>query len=96
MFQMIERVSEDPPRSKEGEMLKTTTKEIEFPVECTLLEVLCVVDVKDPVVPVQLCVREWLDGRLLPRCRCPRRFYPGLRARVAGRVSVCEAKESTR
>ena len=58
MFQMIERVSEDPPRSKEGEMLKTTTEEIEFTVECTLLEVLCVVDVKDPVVPVQLCVRE--------------------------------------
>ena len=30
---MIELVSEDPSRSKEGEMLKTTTKEIEFPVE---------------------------------------------------------------
>ena len=76
MFQMIERVSEDPPRSKEGEMLKTTTEEIECTVECTLLEVLCVVDVKDPVVPVQLCVREWLDGRYYRDVDVPEDFIP--------------------
>ena len=57
MFQMIERMSEDPPRSKEGEMLKTTTKEIEFTVECTLLEVLCVVDVK-----YQVTAEGWYVG----------------------------------
>ncbi len=44
-------------------MLEITTEEVEFTAEGTLLEVLRVVDVKDPVVPVWLRLREWIDER---------------------------------
>jgi hypothetical protein len=44
-------------------MLEITTEEVEFTAEGTLLEVLRVVDVKDPVVPVWLRMREWIDER---------------------------------
>jgi hypothetical protein len=44
-------------------MLEITTEEVEFTAEGTLLEVLRVVDVKDPVVPVWLRMREWIDKR---------------------------------
>ena len=40
-----------------------TTQEAEFTDESTLLEVLRVVDVKNPVVPVRLRVHEWIDER---------------------------------
>jgi hypothetical protein len=40
-----------------------TTQEAEFTADGTLLEVLRVVDVKNPVVPVRLRVREWIDER---------------------------------
>jgi hypothetical protein len=43
--------------------MEITTQEAELTAEGTLLEVLRVVDVKDPVVPVRLRVREWLDER---------------------------------
>ena len=42
-------------------MLEITTQEAEFTTEGTLLEVVRVVDVKNPVVPVRLRVREWID-----------------------------------
>jgi hypothetical protein len=38
------------PLAKGAEMLEITTQEVEFTAEGTLLEVLRVVDVKDPVV----------------------------------------------
>jgi len=41
--------------------MEITTQEVEFTAEGTLLEVLRVVDMKDPVVPVRLRVREWID-----------------------------------
>ena len=44
-------------------MPEITTQEAEFTTECTLLEVLRVVDVKNPVVPVRLRIREWIDER---------------------------------
>ncbi len=44
-------------------MPEITTQEVEFTTEGTLLEVLRVVDVKNPVVPVRLRVREWIDER---------------------------------
>jgi hypothetical protein len=44
-------------------MLEITTQEVEFTAEGTLLEILRVVDAKNPVVPVQLRVREWIDER---------------------------------
>jgi hypothetical protein len=44
-------------------MSEITTQEVELTAEGTLLEVLRVVDVKDPVVPVRLRVREWVDER---------------------------------
>ena len=44
-------------------MLEITTQEAEFTVDGTLLEVLRVVDVKDPVVPIWLRIREWIDER---------------------------------
>jgi hypothetical protein len=44
-------------------MMEITTQETELTAEGTLLEVLRVVDVKDPVVPVRLRVREWVDER---------------------------------
>ena len=44
-------------------MMDITTQEVEFTAEGTLLEVLRVVDVKNPVVPVRLRVREWIDER---------------------------------
>jgi hypothetical protein len=44
-------------------MMEITTQEAEFTAEGTLLEVLRVVDVKDPVVPVHLRIREWIDER---------------------------------
>jgi hypothetical protein len=43
--------------------MNITTQEAEFTTESTLLEVLRVVDVKNPVVPVRLRVREWIDER---------------------------------
>jgi hypothetical protein len=55
--------AEDPPRPKGGEMPEMTAREVEFTTKGTLLEVLRVVDVKDPVVPVRLRVREWIDER---------------------------------
>ena len=42
-------------------MPEITTQEAEFTTEGTLLEVVRVVDVKNPVVPVRLRVREWID-----------------------------------
>ena len=44
-------------------MPEITTQEIEFAAEGTMLEVLRVVDVKDPVVPVHFRIREWVDER---------------------------------
>jgi hypothetical protein len=44
-------------------MPEITTQEVEFTAEGTLLEVLRVVDVKNPVVPVRLRVREWIYER---------------------------------
>ncbi len=44
-------------------MLETTTQEAELTAEGTMLEVLRVVDVKDPIVPVRLRIREWIDER---------------------------------
>ena len=44
-------------------MMEITTQEVEFTAEGTLLEVLCVVDVKDSTAPVRLRVREWIDER---------------------------------
>ncbi len=44
-------------------MSEITTQEAEFTTEGTLLEVLRVVDVKNPIVPVRLRIREWIDGR---------------------------------
>jgi hypothetical protein len=44
-------------------MLEITTQEVEFTTEGTLLEALRVVDVKNPVVPVRLRIREWIDER---------------------------------
>ena len=44
-------------------MPEITTQEAEFTTEGTLLEVVRVVDVKNPVVPVRLRVREWIDER---------------------------------
>jgi hypothetical protein len=53
LFKKIERRPGDSPRSKGGEMLETTAHEVEFTAEGTLLEVLRVVDVKNPVAPVR-------------------------------------------
>jgi hypothetical protein len=44
-------------------MMEITTQEVEFTAEGTLVEVLRVVDVKNPVVPVRLRIREWIDER---------------------------------
>jgi hypothetical protein len=44
-------------------MLEITTREAELTADDTLLEVLRMVDVKDPVVPVRLRIREWIDER---------------------------------
>jgi len=44
-------------------MMEITIQEIAFTDEGTLLEVLRAVDVKDPVVPVRLRIREWIDER---------------------------------
>jgi len=44
-------------------MLEIITQEAEFTAEGTLLEVLRVVDIKNPVVPVRLRLREWIDER---------------------------------
>jgi hypothetical protein len=44
-------------------MLEITTEEVEVTAEGTLLEVLRVVDVKNPVVPVRHRIREWIDER---------------------------------
>jgi hypothetical protein len=44
-------------------MMETTIQEVEFTAEGTLLEALRVVDVKDPIAPVRLRVREWIDER---------------------------------
>jgi hypothetical protein len=44
-------------------MPEITTEEVEFTTEGSLLESLRVVDIKDPVVPVRLRVREWIDER---------------------------------
>jgi hypothetical protein len=44
-------------------MMEITTQEIAFTDEGTLLEVLRIADVKDPINPVRLRVREWIDER---------------------------------
>jgi hypothetical protein len=44
-------------------MMEITTQEVEFTAEGALLEILRVVDVKNPVVPVRLRLREWIDER---------------------------------
>ena len=44
-------------------MLEITTQEAEVTADDTLLEVLRVVDAKDPVVPVRFRIREWIDER---------------------------------
>jgi hypothetical protein len=44
-------------------MMEITTQEVAFTAEGTLLEILRVVDVKNPVVPVRLRLREWIDER---------------------------------
>ena len=57
-------------------MLVITTQEVEFTAEGTLLEVLRVVDVKDPIGPIRLLVREWLDERHYREVDVPRDFIP--------------------
>jgi hypothetical protein len=57
-------------------MLVITTQEVEFTAEGTLLEVLRVVDVKDPIVPIRLLVREWLDESHYREVDVPRDFIP--------------------
>jgi hypothetical protein len=57
-------------------MLKIITQEIEFTAEGTLLEVLRIVDDKDPVDPVRLCVREWLDESHYCEVDVPGDFIP--------------------
>jgi hypothetical protein len=49
--------------SRGGEVPEITTQEAELTAEGTMLEVLRVVDVKNPVVPVQFRIREWVDER---------------------------------
>jgi hypothetical protein len=44
-------------------MLEITTQEVEFTADDVLLEVLRMVDVKDPIAPIRLRVREWIDER---------------------------------
>jgi hypothetical protein len=41
--------------------MEVITQEVEFTAEGTLLEILRVVGVKNPVVPVRLRLREWID-----------------------------------
>jgi hypothetical protein len=43
--------------------MEVITQEVEFTAEGTLLEILRVVGVKIPVVPVRLRFREWIDER---------------------------------
>jgi hypothetical protein len=43
--------------------MEVITQEVEFTAEGTLLEILRVVGVKNPVVPVRLRLREWIDER---------------------------------
>jgi hypothetical protein len=57
-------------------MLVITTQEIEFTADGTLLEVLRVVDVKDPIVPIRLLVREWLDESQYREVDVPGYFIP--------------------
>ena len=57
-------------------MLVITTQEVEFTADGTLLEVLRVVDVKDPVVPIRLLVREWLDESQYREVDVPGDFIP--------------------
>jgi hypothetical protein len=57
-------------------MLVITTQEVEFTADGTLLEVLRVVDVKDPVVPIRLLVREWLDESQYREVDVPGYFIP--------------------
>jgi hypothetical protein len=44
-------------------MLEMTTQKAEFTADGTLLEMLRVVDVEDPVVPLWLRACEWIDER---------------------------------
>jgi len=57
-------------------MLVITTQEVEFTADGTLLEVLRVMDVKDPVVPIRLLVREWLDESQYRKVDVPGDFIP--------------------
>jgi hypothetical protein len=57
-------------------MLVITTQEVEFTADGTLLEVLRVVDVKDPIVPIRLLVREWLDESQYREVDIPGDFIP--------------------
>jgi hypothetical protein len=43
--------------------MEVITQEVEFTAEGTLLEILRVVGVKNPVVSVRLRLREWIDER---------------------------------
>jgi hypothetical protein len=43
--------------------MEVITQEVEFTAEGTLLEILRVVGVKNPVAPVRLRLREWIDER---------------------------------
>jgi hypothetical protein len=43
--------------------METTLQDVELTPEGTVLETVRLVDVKDPVEPVKLVVREWIDTR---------------------------------
>jgi hypothetical protein len=43
--------------------MEATLQEVELTPEGTVLETVRLVDVKDPIEPVKLLVREWIDER---------------------------------
>lgn len=43
--------------------METTLQDVELTPQGTVLETIRIVDVKDPVEPVKLLVREWIDTR---------------------------------
>lgn len=43
--------------------METTLQDVDLTPQGTVLETIRIVDVKDPVEPVKLLVREWIDTR---------------------------------
>lgn len=43
--------------------METTLQDVDLTSQGTVLETVRLVDVKDPVEPVQILVREWIDTR---------------------------------